>query len=178
MTRAVFPKSIIRPLAPKLSTINLLYDAFAKRSPDWFKPMETQQQLNWPLITPEVCRKTSLKGQHINTLKQMGHNSRIPHRVPLLSANNSKLRLQFTQAHQNWTTEYCKKVVWSDESQFQLQYLDSRVKIWPKQHANMGLRLVWWCSGVGDIFLALLGTNWAHVSMPHPIWVLFLTISP
>ncbi len=39
------------------------------------------------------------------TLKQMCYSSRRPHRVPLLSAKNRKRRLQFTQAHQNWTTE-------------------------------------------------------------------------
>ncbi len=37
------------------------------------------------------------------TLKQMGYSSRRPHRVPLLSAKNRKRRLQFAQAHQNWT---------------------------------------------------------------------------
>ncbi len=35
------------------------------------------------------------------TLKQMGYSSRRPHRVPLLSANIRKRRLQFTQDHQN-----------------------------------------------------------------------------
>ncbi len=39
------------------------------------------------------------------TLKQMTYSSRRPHRVPLLSAKNWKRRLQFTQAHQNWTIE-------------------------------------------------------------------------
>ncbi len=39
------------------------------------------------------------------TLKQMRYSSRRPHRVPLLSAKNRKRRLQFTQAHQNWTIE-------------------------------------------------------------------------
>ncbi len=39
------------------------------------------------------------------TLKQMRFSSRRPHRVPLLSAKNRKRRLQFTQAHQNWTIE-------------------------------------------------------------------------
>ncbi len=37
------------------------------------------------------------------TLKQMGYSSRRPHWVPLLSTKNRKRRLQFTQAHQNWT---------------------------------------------------------------------------
>ncbi len=42
-------------------------------------------------------------------LKQMGYSSRRPHRVPLLSAKNRKRRLQFAQAHQNWTIEDWKK---------------------------------------------------------------------
>ncbi len=50
------------------------------------------------------------------TLKQMCSSSRRPHRVPLLSDKNSTRRIQFTQDHQNWTTEDWKNVVWSDES--------------------------------------------------------------
>ncbi len=58
------------------------------------------------------------------TLKQMGSSSRRPHRVLLLSAKNRKRRLQFAQAHQNWTIEDWKNVVWSDESRFLLQHSD------------------------------------------------------
>ncbi len=61
------------------------------------------------------------------TLKQMGCSSRRPHRVSLLSAKNRKRRLQFTQAHQNW----------SDESRFLLRHSDGRVRIWRKEHENM-----------------------------------------
>ncbi len=39
------------------------------------------------------------------TLKQMGFSSRRPHRVPLRSDKNSTRRIQFTQAHRNWTIE-------------------------------------------------------------------------
>ncbi len=56
------------------------------------------------------------------TLKQMGYSSRRPHQVLLLSAKNRKRRIQFTQAHQNWTIEDWKNVAWSDESRFLLQY--------------------------------------------------------
>ncbi len=58
-----------------------------------------------------------------------------PHRVLLLSANNRKLRLQFAQAHQNWTIEDWKKVTWcEEESWFLLWHSDSGVRIWCKQH--------------------------------------------
>ncbi len=54
------------------------------------------------------------------TLKQMGYSSRRPHRVLLLSAKNRTRRLQFAQAHQNWTIEDCKNVAWSNDSRFLL----------------------------------------------------------
>ncbi len=57
--------------------------------------------------------------------------------MPLLSAKNSKRRLQFAQAHQNWTIEYCKNVAWSDESRFLLRHSDGRVIIWRKEHESM-----------------------------------------
>ncbi len=58
------------------------------------------------------------------TLKQMGYSSRRPHRVLLLSAKNRTRRLQFTQAHQNWTIDDWKNVAWSDESGFLLRHSD------------------------------------------------------
>ncbi len=59
------------------------------------------------------------------------------HWVPLLSAKNRKRRLQFAQAHQNWTIEDWKKVAWSDESWFLLRHSDGRVRIWRKEHESM-----------------------------------------
>ncbi len=67
----------------------------------------------------------------------MGYSSRRSHRVSLLSAKNRKRRLQFAQAHQNWTIEYWKNVAWSDESRFLLRHSDTRVKIWHKEHESM-----------------------------------------
>ncbi len=53
------------------------------------------------------------------------------------SAKNRKRRLQFIQAHQNWTIEDWKNVVWSDESRFLLRHSDGRVRIWRKEHESM-----------------------------------------
>ncbi len=71
------------------------------------------------------------------TLKQMSCSSRRPHRVPLLSDQNSTRRLQFTQAHQNWTIEDWKNVAWSDEPPFLLLHSDGTVRIWRKEHEIM-----------------------------------------
>ncbi len=71
------------------------------------------------------------------TLKQMGYSSRRPHLVPLLPAKNRKWRLQFTQAHHNWTREDWKNVAWSDESRFLLRHSDGRVRTRRKEHESM-----------------------------------------
>ncbi len=71
------------------------------------------------------------------TLKQMCSSSRRAHRVPLLSAKNRKRRIQFTQAHQNWTIDDWKNVAWSDESLFLLRHSDGKVRIWRKEHESM-----------------------------------------
>ncbi len=78
------------------------------------------------------------------TLKQMGFSSRRSHRVPLLSAKNRKRRLQFAHAHQNWTIEDWKNVVWSDESWFLLQHSDGRVRTWCKEHERVHPALSQW----------------------------------
>ncbi len=71
------------------------------------------------------------------TLNQMRYSSRRLHRVPLLSAKNRTRRIQFAQAHQNWTIEDWKNVAWSDESQFLLRHSDGRVRILHKKHESM-----------------------------------------
>ncbi len=72
----------------------------------------------------------------LQTLKQMGYSSSRQW-VPLLLASNRKLKLQFTQAHQNWTIEDYKKVAWSDEPRFLLWHLEVCVRIWRKQQESM-----------------------------------------
>ena len=98
------------------------------------------------------------------TLKKMGYSSRRPHRVPLLSANNRKLRPQFAQAHQNWTIEDWKNVAWSDESRFQLRHSAGQVRIWHKQHESMDPScLVSTVQAGGVMVWGIFSTHWAHI---------------
>uniref|UniRef100_A0A3Q2D6V6 Tc1-like transposase DDE domain-containing protein n=1 Tax=Cyprinodon variegatus TaxID=28743 RepID=A0A3Q2D6V6_CYPVA len=71
------------------------------------------------------------------TLKQMGYSGRRPHRTPILSANNRRLRLQFAQAHRSWSVGEWKNVAWSSETRFQLQRSNGRVKIWHEQEESL-----------------------------------------
>ncbi len=99
------------------------------------------------------------------TLKQMGSSSRRPHRVPLLSDKNSTRRIQFAQAHQNWTIEDWKNVAWSDESLFLLRHSDGRVRIWRKEHESMDpsclVSTVQAAGGGVMVSVYFLGTLWA-----------------
>lgn len=78
---------------------------------------------------------------------------------PLLLAMNRKLRLQFIGANQNCTTEDSKKVDWSHESQFVLQHLDRRLRIWCKKDESMSSSCLGsmiqvcccWCNGMEEI---------------------------
>lgn len=72
-----------------------------------------------------------------DTTRTTFYNTRRPHQVPLISTTNRKKRLQFAQAHLNWTVEDWKNVAWSDESRFLLRHSNGRVRIWRKQNENM-----------------------------------------
>ena len=75
------------------------------------------------------------------TLKTMGYSSRRPCQVPLLSANNKKLKLQWAQIRQNWTAEkYClaEQILISAAS-----FLDPFCLVSAVQAAGGGV-MVWW----------------------------------
>ncbi len=93
------------------------------------------------------------------TLKQMGYSSRRTHLVPLLSAKNRKLRMQFSRAHQNWTTEHLKSLNFCCG----IQMLGSEFGVNNMLRKCNGSSSCCWFNGVGDIFLAHFGplsTNW------------------
>ncbi|KMQ82292.1 paired box protein and transposase domain containing protein, partial [Lasius niger] len=52
--------------------------------------------------------------------------ARVPVKKPLIRAKNRKIRLTFAKEHESWTTKDWKKVLWSDESKFNLFGSDGR----------------------------------------------------
>jgi transposase len=71
-------------------------------------------------------------------LKRSGYNSRVPRKKPLISTKNKELRLDFARRHLNENNEYWNRVLFTDESKFNIFGSDGRRKIWRK--ANTALQ--------------------------------------
>ena len=56
-------------------------------------------------------------------------NGRILRRKPLLLPRHKQQRLQWIKEHRDWTEDMWSKVVWSDESKFNLFHSDGRMYI-------------------------------------------------
>ncbi|GFX66689.1 HTH_Tnp_Tc3_2 domain-containing protein [Trichonephila clavipes] len=63
-------------------------------------------------------------------IRLMGFLSRIPTHVPLLIALYKALHIAWARQHRHWTLDDWKHVAWSDESRFQLNRADGRVRVW------------------------------------------------
>ena len=66
------------------------------------------------------------------TLKRNGLSSRVKRKKPLLSKTHWKKRLEFATKYKNWTVEDWKKVIWSDESKFQIFGSDGKKYCWKR----------------------------------------------
>ena len=63
------------------------------------------------------------------TLADFGMHGRIARRKPFLSAANRKKHLQFALEHKDWTVEDWGKIIFSDESKFNLYKSDGRTYV-------------------------------------------------
>lgn len=65
---------------------------------------------------------------HVSTVKrrltEQGLHGRRPSKKPLISAKNKKERLAFALRHKSWTCAKWSKILWSDESKFNLMSSD------------------------------------------------------
>ncbi len=130
---------------------------------DWLEMIERQRLLNNHSLQPRYADYHLWGAQHIEPWSRLATAAE-DQTVPLLSAKNRKRRLQFAQAHQNWTTEDWKNVAWSDESRFLPWHSDGRIRIWRKKHESMDPScLVSTVQGGGGVIMVweiFLGTLW------------------
>lgn len=109
-------------------------------------------------VNPECVRRA---------LREEGYNSRIPRKKPLISEVNRDKRLAFAHLHENDNFDYWSKVIFTDESKFNIFGWDGKQKVWRKPGTELELKnliptvkhgggsvMVWGCfsaSGVGNL---------------------------
>ncbi|MBW0467733.1 hypothetical protein O181_007448 [Austropuccinia psidii MF-1] len=70
----------------------------------------------------------------VNTLRksihELGRRSRIAVEKPYLSPRHMQRRLEFARAHLHWTINDWSRVVWTDESSFELGESVTQKRVW------------------------------------------------
>ena len=85
----------------------------------------------------------SLSAQTVrNSLKVAGMKAVVKKKKPFLSQKHRKARMDFALAHQHWTVDDWKKVVWSDETKINRLGSDGRKWVWKKGGEDLSQRLV------------------------------------
>jgi hypothetical protein len=76
------------------------------------------------------------------SLKRAGMKSAVKTKRPFLSKRHRRERMDFAIAHQYWTVEDWKKVIWSDETKINRFGSDGRKWVWKKPGECLSERLV------------------------------------
>lgn len=71
------------------------------------------------------------------SLNNNGFRSRTPRKKPLISEKNRKLRLEFAQQHLDKGLDFWKRVLFTDESKYNIFGSDGRAKVWRKANTAM-----------------------------------------
>lgn len=67
-------------------------------------------------------------------IHRLGFGNRIAPTKPYLHAHQKAARLQFANAHKHWSIEDWKKVIWTDESVFELGKNSRQIRVWRRVH--------------------------------------------
>ncbi|GFT45427.1 transposable element Tcb1 transposase [Trichonephila clavipes] len=102
-----------------------------------------------------------------NVFRHAGYSSRVARKKPFISLQNQKKRLEFAKTHQFKTDNFWKKVIFSDESKFNIFGSDGHGTVWRKPNTALdpknlrptvkqggGSIMVWGCmasNGVGNL---------------------------
>ncbi len=77
-----------------------------------------------------------------NHLKKLGMKAVVKQKRPFLSKKHQKARMDFALAHQYWTVDDWKRVIWSDETKVNRLGSDGRKWAWKRSGENLSERLV------------------------------------
>lgn len=126
------------------------------------------------LSAPKICTalavdtgKTVSPSTIRRTLKKGGYNGRVARRKYFVSKVNKIKRLEFAKQYEHHDMNYWKKVIFTDESKYNIFGSDGRCRVWRKKNTELkkenlkgtvkhggGSVMVWGCmsaSGVGKL---------------------------
>ncbi|GFS96380.1 transposable element Tc1 transposase [Trichonephila clavipes] len=72
-----------------------------------------------------------------NVIRHAGYSSRIARKKPFISLQNQNKRLEFAKTHQLKTDNFWKKVIFCDESKFNICGSDGRRTVWRKPNTAL-----------------------------------------
>lgn len=67
-------------------------------------------------------------------LRKMGFDNRVAAKKPFLNRRHRAARLAFARAHRHWTVQDWERVIWTDESSFELGKQTRQVRVWRRVH--------------------------------------------
>ena len=120
----------------KLSSANTHYAIHLLRT----GKAENAAQITKPLadiINQPLSRRTIHRH-----LKTVGMKAVVKHKRPYLKKQHRKARLDWAIAHQDWTVEDWKRVIYSDETKINSFGSDGRTKVWKMPGETLSDRLV------------------------------------
>ena len=101
-------------------------------------------------------------------IREYGLESGVARKKPYISRKNRKHRLKWAREHASWTSEDWRKVIWSDETKFNMFGSDGVVRVWRERGKSMdpkylrgtvkhggGSVMFWGCigwNGVGPLY--------------------------
>ncbi|GET03339.1 IS630 family transposase [Rhizophagus clarus] len=96
--------------------------------------VEDKQRSGQPRKLNERNERTIIRRLMTNeSLKRNGLSARVKRKKPLLSKKHRENRLKFAKRFKDWTVSDWNRVVWSDESKFQIFGSDGREYCWKRQ---------------------------------------------
>ena len=75
-------------------------------------------------VTPQTIR---------NRIREQGYRGRVVRKKPFLTSKQMKRPLEFAKKYEKMPISYWKKILWSDESKYNLVSLDGVQKLWRKK---------------------------------------------
>ncbi|KAI7942321.1 hypothetical protein MJO28_012348 [Puccinia striiformis f. sp. tritici] len=86
------------------------------------------------MIQTQVCDRTPRK-----RIRNLGYNSCVAVKKPYVNNKQKKNRLRFAREHSSWTVADWERVIWSDESSFEIGKNSELVRVWRTKQQKYNL---------------------------------------